>query len=476
MSDARRAAAEAIAAAARAAGSVLWLVDREARLAGPSPSLCDFTGLAPAQAAERGWLEAVEPADRERVERAVAEGAGPVECRLRRPNGRFTRARLSLGALGEGVAIAAAEVWADESVRRSEERLRLATEAARVAVWEYDFVAGQMTRTENHDGLYGLPHQVVWQYDIFVNATHPEDRPVSDRIVMEACAPGGPDSYAFDFRVIWPDGSVHWLAVSGQVVARDGDGRATLVRGALIDVTRLKNVEAELVEAVAVRDQFLDVASHELKTPLTPLALRLEHMARLFDGGARDAATLRPHLEVAQRALARLTALVSDLLDATLLSRGALELRREPTSLPATAREVLAAHAFEAGRRGCAIELHAPDELVGDWDRRRIAQVIDNLLDNAVKYSPRRPIDVTIERRDGRARLAVRNAGAEIDPEFLPRMFDKFARGGNARNYGGLGLGLFMVRQIVESHGGEVTAAADPEGAVTVAVELPLST
>lgn len=77
-----------------------------------------------------------------------------------------------------------------------------------------------MTRTDNHDGLYGLPTQHVWQYDIFTNATHPEDRELSNRIVQASIAPGGPDDYAFDFRVIWPDGSIHWLSVSGTSASR----------------------------------------------------------------------------------------------------------------------------------------------------------------------------------------------------------------------------------------------------------------
>jgi PAS domain S-box-containing protein len=223
------------------------------------------------------------------------------------------------GQLSEWISTSS-EVWADETVRRSEERLRLATEAAQVAIWEYDFVAGQMTRTDNHDALYGIAAQQVWTYDIFTSATHPEDRGISDRTVQACVAPGGPDDYAFDFRVIWPDGSIHWLAVSGHVFSRDAEGRTTLVRGALIDVTRLKNVEAELRESVRVRDEFLQIASHELRTPLTPLALKLSSLQRLATGGQLLPEAVARHTEAAQRQVKRLAELVEDLLDVTRLS------------------------------------------------------------------------------------------------------------------------------------------------------------
>lgn len=466
-------------------GQVVWALTPQGELVEDSPSWRGFTGQRWEEARGLGWRDAVHPEDREAAEALWREAPVQrrpyeVEFRVRRPNLRYTRVRMrsapvleASGQVRQWISTLS-EVWADESVRRSEERLRRATQAAQVAVWEYDFVAGQMTRTENHDGLYGLEPQHVWQYDIFTNATHPEDRELSDRTVQASCAPGGPDEYAFDFRVIWPDGSIHWLAVSGQVTARDATGRATLVRGALIDVTRLKTVEAELREAVRVRDEFLQVASHELNTPLTPLLLKLSSLQRQLSAGASRPETLTQHLEAAQRQVLRLSGLVKDLLDVTRLSRGRLQLTPAEMSLPEVVTAVAEQLAGEAQRMGSALELRLEPGVTGWWDRARLEQVIENLLSNALKYGAGKPIRVEVAAPEGRARLVVRDEGIGIDAEALPRIFEKFERAASARHFGGLGLGLFIVRQIVDSHGGTIHVASQPEQGATFTVELPL--
>jgi PAS domain S-box-containing protein len=466
-------------------GQVIWALTPEGELMDDSPSWRALTGQSWEEAQGRGWMDAVHPEDREHVERAWREARahpGPLEaeCRIRRPNLRYTRVRMRgrpvsgpEGRVREWLATSS-EVWADESVRRSEERLRLATQAAQVAVWEYDFIAGQMTRTENHDGLYGLPQQHVWQYDIFTSATHPDDRELSNRTVQASVAPGGPDDYAFDFRVIWPGGSIHWLAVSGHVFARDASGRATLVRGALIDVTRLKMVEAELREAIRARDEFLQIASHELNTPLTPLALKLSALQSLAARGPCSPEVLSKHLEAAQRQVRRLSGLVKDLLDVTRLSRGQLELSLSEISLSEVVSAVVEQFSAEAQRNGCAIEVALTRDAVGHWDRGRIEQIVENLLGNAIKYGGGKPIHVEVTADPECARLVVRDQGIGIEPEALPRIFGKFERASSARHFGGLGLGLFIVRQITEHHGGTIRASSEPQRGATFTVELPL--
>ncbi|MCF7802609.1 MAG: PAS domain S-box protein [Candidatus Marinimicrobia bacterium] len=135
---------------------------------------------------------------------------------------------------------------ANEALTASEERLRLSTELANVAVWEYDFRINEMSRSDNHDELYGLDWQDVWRIDTFLNATHPDDRELSNRKIQEAVAPGGPDRYQFDFRIIYPDESIHWLVVVGEVVERNAQGEGIIVRGSLVDITNRKLTEQEL--------------------------------------------------------------------------------------------------------------------------------------------------------------------------------------------------------------------------------------
>lgn len=133
-----------------------------------------------------------------------------------------------------------------ESIKESEERLRLSTELANVAVWEYDFIANSMSRSNNHDQLYGLEWQANWKFDTFLNATHPDDREYSNNIIQKSAATGGSDNYKFDFRVVHSDHSIHWLEVTGQVVERNTEGQGIIVRGTLIDITERKRTEKEL--------------------------------------------------------------------------------------------------------------------------------------------------------------------------------------------------------------------------------------
>ncbi len=128
----------------------------------------------------------------------------------------------------------------------SEERLRLATELADVAVWEYDFATNSMARSNNHDRLYGLKRQRRWSIETFLDAVHPDDREFPNKIIEKSVAPGGPNEYKYDFRVIYPDKSIHWLMVTGQIIERDTEGKGRIVRGCLFDVTERKLTEQAL--------------------------------------------------------------------------------------------------------------------------------------------------------------------------------------------------------------------------------------
>jgi diguanylate cyclase (GGDEF)-like protein/PAS domain S-box-containing protein len=138
------------------------------------------------------------------------------------------------------------------ALQASEKQLRLATEMADIAVWEYDAQKNEMSRTSNHDKLYGMDGQEIWHAETFLNATHPNHREYANQITQGALAPGGPDQYAFDFPVIWPDGSMHWLWVKGEVVKRDQAGQGLGLRGILIDVSQRKLSEEKLQLAANV--------------------------------------------------------------------------------------------------------------------------------------------------------------------------------------------------------------------------------
>lgn len=229
-------------------------------------------------------------------------------------------------------------------------------------------------------------------------------------------------------------------------------------------------------QAVRLRDEFLSVASHELKTPLTTLDLLVSSISR----GARGAAAQLPPERVKKldQQVARLKRLVDQLLDVSRLSEGRLRLEPRTTDLVPLATEIAARFHDEATRRGSPITLRAPAALSGQWDPDRLDQVITNLVSNAVKYGAGAPITLELARvsrpAGDVARVSVSDRGVGIAPVDQQRLFQRFERAASSRNFGGMGLGLWIVKQLVEAHGGTVTVASQPQQGATFVVELPL--
>ncbi|QRK05678.1 PAS domain-containing protein [Archangium violaceum] len=229
-------------------------------------------------------------------------------------------------------------------------------------------------------------------------------------------------------------------------------------------------------EAVRLRDEFLSVASHELKTPLTPLSLKLQALARAVKGGgcADLERRLPGEVDVMRRQVKRLSDLVNELLDVSRISSGRLSLALEQVDLTALVREVSSRFEPEAERVGCRLHIMNDGALLGCWDRLRLEQVVSNLLSNSIKYGAGRPIHIQVGASERGARLVIRDEGIGIQEEALSRIFGKFERAVSERNYGGLGLGLYITRQIVEAHGGTIRVESAPGQGATFTLELPL--
>jgi signal transduction histidine kinase len=221
---------------------------------------------------------------------------------------------------------------------------------------------------------------------------------------------------------------------------------------------RLETVERELKDALVARENFLSVASHELRTPLTALNLQVQRAMRLTEAGAPKT---RAALDPIVRSTERLTQLTTQLLDVSRLQSGRLELSRAPVDLATLARDVVTRMEDEAERAGCTVSVRsAPVE--GDWDGGRLDQVITNLLANAFKYGAGRPVEVAVWSEAGRAYLSVADGGIGIAPEHQARIFERFERAVSSDHYAGLGLGLWIVREIVAAHGGRIDVESRP--------------
>ncbi len=231
--------------------------------------------------------------------------------------------------------------------------------------------------------------------------------------------------------------------------------------------------------AIRHRDEFLSVASHELRTPLQSLGLivqGLQVQARRPGGvAALDPRAVGRLLDSLSRQQRRLSRLVDALLDVTRLEAGRLHMDLDDVDLGQVVQEVVDLFRGELTQARCELALRVAPQVVGRWDRGRLEQVVANLLSNAIKYGAGRPIEVMVERRGALARAAVRDHGIGMEASTARQIFQRFKRGVSARHYGGLGLGLFIARQIVEALGGSIHVDSVPGRGSTFTFELPLA-
>ena len=227
-------------------------------------------------------------------------------------------------------------------------------------------------------------------------------------------------------------------------------------------------------QAVRLRDDFLSVASHELRTPMTALMLGVERLLRAGAADKPSSPEARDNiLKRVGHSAERLKRLTEELLDVTRIESGRLDLNAVNVELGALVRQVVEELKFELAAAGCPVRIDADEPIAGVWDPSRLDQVITNLLSNALKFGPGRPIDIHVRAAGEAAELTVRDYGLGIEPDRQPFVFDRFERAVSSKNYGGLGLGLYIARKIVQAHGGDLRVASEPGHGATFTATLP---
>lgn len=278
-----------------------------------------------------------------------------------------------------------------------------------------------------------------------------------------------PAEHGLRGRPRWAGGYIYPL--------KDDEGRIHEVVLIHNDVTERENTLQELREAVRLRDEFLSIASHELKTPFTSLAMQIQLINRMAVQGTlaslskEKAAAL---LRISQQQLDRFNTLINDLLDASRISSGRLTLNIEVFDLTEVLVDLLKRFQPELDKAGCITHLNIKSPIKGHWDRMRVEQILANLLTNAMKYGASKPISISAAIENQKAKIVVQDCGIGIAKSDQKRVFDRFERAASAKSFGGLGLGLYITRQIVEAHGGSIWVESELGHGSSFIVILPL--
>ena len=473
--------------------AIVWTADASGAFPVPQESWQASTGQDAGRYAGWGWAAAIHPEDRERVQALWQDAQTrprPVDIESRIWNSPTLSYRwYNSRAVPRFGADGAVEEWvgactdiherraAEIQLRESEERARLALDIAQLGTMTWVPDDDDVLADPRGREICGLPASGAISIADLEARIHPVDRTHVLAGLADAAMQTRP--YAEEFRFEHRDGSIRWVVARGDVVTRPGNTTVpvTVLLLSLMDVTERRLAEEGLKQADREKDDFLALLAHELRNPLAPIrtAVQLLKMRKQPDPEGQ-----RLHA-VIDRQVQHLVRMVDDLLDVSRVLRGKVELRREPIEIAdaiaiavETSRPLL-----DAQRQELKLQLTGHSVIV-HGDAVRLSQVLANLLNNASKYSDvGAAIHLTISQADGEVVIAVRDAGAGIPADVLPRVFEPFVQADRSleRSRGGLGIGLTLVKKIVELHHGRVSAESAGLGqGAAFTIRLPAHT
>jgi PAS domain S-box-containing protein len=402
----------------------------------------------------------------------LAESLSPFEMSL-----RSYRANARLLGLGETLALQNAEI------DRAREQLRTILDATTAVIYMKDAEGRYLFVNRRFGEVFGLRREeVVGKLDAEV--LPPEAAQTlrgHDLRVLEARAP-----HEIEEIISGSDSAHTYLSLKFPLL--DAEGAPYGMCCVATDITERKRAdealqrareaadrERQLQETVRARDRFLDITSHELKTPLTSLHLQVASLRRLAShpGAAVSGEKVQAKCDINVRQVDRLTVLINDLIEVGRITSGRLSPSRQPVDLAEVVRAVVARSGEAIERSGSEVALRAAPA-VGSWDRLLIETVVGHLVSNALKFGEGKPIDIEVRAAAERATLTVRDHGIGICAEDQRRIFDRFERAVSERNFGGFGIGLWVARLAVEAHGGKIEVQSVGGSGATFTVELPL--
>ncbi len=336
----------------------------------------------------------------------------------------------------------------------SKERLKLAVDAAGLGIWDYNPISGELIWDNRCKEMFGLLSGTEITYQNFINLIHPEDRNQVDNYLKQVLSGKNNGEYEEEFRTMDDDGKKQrWIKFKGKAYF-NGKGVIDRFVGTSLDVTEQKQLDIATRELLKQKDDFISIASHELKTPITALSASLQLLNKMKDNP--NGKVFPSLIERSNRSLQKVNVLIKDLLTVTHFNQGHLNLNRRHFVM-AEIVDDCCAHVHAEGiysiitTGDCDLKVYA--------DEDRIDQVIVNFVNNAVKYAPdSKEIIVRIEKLSESAKISVIDKGPGIAPDKIPNLFDRYFRTNpdNAGGQFGLGLGLYISSEIVKKHGGEI--------------------
>lgn len=323
------------------------------------------------------------------------------------------------------------------------QQLEIALYAGQLGSYNLDLISGKINSSSQCKANYGLPGDYTFDFDNLIQIILPEYRDALKEKINQSIENHSP--FNAEYLVRWPDESLHWINASG-ILSFDETGTATHMIGVTVDITKRKNYEAQ-------KDDFLSIASHELKTPITSLKASIQLLTRLKDKPTHE---MVPKLiDQSSKSLDKLSTLVDDLLNINRLSGGNLELTKETF----TVSEMLGTCCDDiriTGKHHLIVKGDLDATIFAD--EQRIDQVVVNFVNNAVKYAPlSKEIHLIVNQLEDCVKITVKDHGDGIDPEIQPLLFDRYYRANHkGKTYSGLGLGLYISAEIIKRHGGEI--------------------
>jgi PAS domain S-box-containing protein len=350
------------------------------------------------------------------------------------------------------------KVLARRSIEDVEERIRLAVEAAEIGTFDLDLAQNIMLTSERFDTIFGFDKHVDWK--MYTDVIHPDDKEIRDAAHRNALISG---KLFYETRVIHPDQSVHWVRVQGSVYY-DKESQPVRILGTLLDITQFKRLEQQ-------KDDFISIASHELKTPITSLKASLQLLDKLKD--TPTAPVVPKLIDQSLRSMEKISTLVEDLLNVSRTQQNQLKLNKTDF-IAAELLNKCCSHVRVTGKYTLTVKgdlnlkIHA--------DEHAIDQVVVNLVNNAVKYAPDSlEIILNIEKIGAEVKISVQDQGPGVAPDKIQHLFDRYFQAqASGFNNSGLGLGLYICAEIVRKHGGQIGVNSELGKGSTFWFTLPL--